>query len=244
MKYFLFLTFIVSALMGEKLTIGAGSFMQTQPYIGADGVITPTPVIFYDNSIVYARWVRVGAYFLGNQNEDDSWGFSLTAQPRINYYKASDSTYLTGMSDKKSTIEGGLAFSATKGDAYVEILALNDVLSNHDTWTFNTEIGYKVGFGNFSFYPSLLFNFQSSKFINYYYGVTPSEATASRPAYNASSALQIGVQTYIEYPITNKFSIFGNIRADRLPSEATKSPIVTDHYMITGLVSLLYTFEY
>jgi outer membrane protein len=238
------LSLLASALMAEKLTIGAGPYMQTQPYNGVDGIILPTPVVFFDNSVVYARWMRAGVYFLGDQKEDSAWGFSLTAQPRINSYKASDSTYLTGMSDKRSTIEGGVAFSASKDKAYIEILALTDVLSSHNTWTLNTEVGYKLELGKFSIYPSLLFNYQSSKFINYYYGVTPSEATASRPAYSSGGALQIGAQTYIEYPITDKLSVFGNIRADRLPSEATKSPIVTDNYMISGLVSLMYTFEY
>ena len=35
-----------------------------------------------------------------------------------------------------------------------------------------------------------------------------------------------------------------NLRADRLSNEATDSPIVTKKYIYSGLISLLYTFNY
>ena len=245
MRYIFLIGFFISSLMAEKVTIGAGPYMKTQPYKNVDTIIVPSPVVFFDNSVFYVRWTRVGLYFLGDKKDDSAWGFSLTAQPRINNYKASDSSYLTGMSDKESSIEGGLAFSASIHKYYIEIMTLTDTLRNHDAWTINTEIGYnKLELGNFSFYPSILFNYRSSNFINYYYGVKSYEATASRAAYSAGNGLQIGVQTYIDYPINDKLSALVNIKADKLPSEATNSPIVSDDYVYSGLVSLIYTFEY
>ena len=245
MRYILLISLFVSVLSAEKVTVGAGAYMQTQPYKNVDSIIVPSPVVFFDNSLFYVRWTRAGLYFLGDKQDNYAWGFSLTAQPRINNYKASDSSYLSGMSDKESSIEGGLAFSASVDKLCIEIMALTDTLRNHEAWVLNTEISYnKLQLGEFSFYPSILFNYQSSKFINYYYGVKSYEATASRAAYSAGNGLQIGVQTYIDYPLTDKWSAFLNLRADKLPTEATDSPIVSDDYMYSGLVSLIYTFQY
>lgn len=244
MRYIILILALISTLMAEKLTVGAGPYMQTQPYKDLDGLVVPSPVIFFDNSLVYVRWTRAGVYFLGDKSDDLSWGFSLTAQPRVNQYKASDSHYLTGMSNRESSVEGGLAFSASKDKAYIEVMALTDVLARHDSWTLKTELGYEFEVGNFTFYPSVMLTYQSSSFMDYYYGVAQSETTPLRAQYSAGSAMQYGAQTYIKYPLSDKLSTFVNIKVDKLPTEATNSPIVNEDYVYSGLVSLIYTFQY
>ncbi len=244
MKYIILLIAVISSLLAEKVTLGAGAYMQTQPYKNVDALITPSPVIFFDNSLFYVRWTRAGVYFLGDKQDESAWGFSLTAEPRVNQYKANDSSYLTGMEDKESSIEGGIAFSASYDKAYIEVMALTDVLARHDTWIVKTEIGYEFEVNDFTFYPSALLSYNSSNFMDYYYGVTQNEATTTRNMYSTQNALQYGVQTYVKYPLTENLAAFGNIKAEKLPAEATDSPIVADDYIFSGLVSLIYTFEY
>ncbi len=244
MRYIIFLVVLISTLMAEKLTLGAGAYMQTQPYKDVGSIVTPSPVIFFDNSTFYVKWTRVGAYFLGSKGEDYGWGFSLTAEPRVNQYRATDSIYLIGMQDRESSIEGGTAFSANFYDAYIEVLALTDVLSRHNTWIVKSEVGYQFEHNNITFYPSLILTYNSSNFMDYYYGVSPSEATASRPAYSIDNSIQYGAQTYIKYPLVGNLSAFMNIKAEKLPIQAIKSPIVEDDYIYSGLVSLIYTFKY
>jgi len=249
MRYLIILLLLSGLLNADEekqdLTIGFGPYIQTQPYQDTPDIVIPSPVIFYDNGIVYIRWSRAGIYFLGNKTDEYAWGFSITAQPRPNGYKPSDSPALTGLDEKKSSLEAGLAFSGTIGDAYMETMLLTDVLDRYDSWIAKTEIGYDFELGKFKFYPSLILVYQSSKFINYYYGVSKEESTTSGyPEYSANNGMQVGLQTYIKYPFTKKLAALINIRADRLPSEATNSPIVEDNYVYSGLVSLIYTFSY
>ena len=229
----------------QKLTIGAGPYFQSEPYKGASTLILPSPVIFFDNSVVYARWSRFGVYFLGDKKEDYSWGFSLTVQPRTLGYKASDSDYLKGMSDRDSTLEGGLAFSASyKNSTYIEVMLLADVLNKYNSWVSSVEVGDEFKVGNFTFYPSAMVLYQPRKFVDYYYGVKNSEATLLRPAYSPDGGFAFGIQTYIKYPLTKKLSAFFNIRADRIPSSAYNSPLVNNKFIYSGLASLIYTFSY
>lgn len=249
MKYLLILFLICVGVQAEdkkqKITIGAGPYIQTQPYKGADEIVLPSPVIFFDNSIVYIRWSRAGVYFLGDTKEDYAWGFSLTTQPRTYGYKSSDSDTLSGMDEKKNTWEAGLAFSAKTKKAYIEIMFLNDILNTHNSLIIKTEIGYDFKVGDFLLYPSLIIGYQSAEFLDYYYGVSDEEAiTSSHNEYSPHAGVQFGVQTYIKYPFTNSLAALINIRADKLPNEATSSPIVNDDYIYSGLVSLIYTFEY
>jgi len=245
MKYFLILILIYSAIQAQekkqKITIGAGSFIQTQPYTNVDDILLPSPVIFFDNGIAYVRWSRAGIYFFGDKQEDYAWGFSLTVQPRVYGYTSSD---IDGMDERKNTWEGGLAFSAKTDEAYIEVMLLTDMLDRYESWILKTELGYDFKFNNFSLYPSLILIYQSSDFLDYYYGVKKSEELGTRKEYIPSDGFQIGAQTYINYPFTNNFSALINLRVDKLSKEATSSPIVDQDYIYSGLLSLIYTFEY
>jgi len=249
MKYFvIILLFLVSFLSAEekqKLTLGFGPYIQSEPYKGAKSLLLPSPIIFFDNGVVYARWSRFGLYFLGDKEKDYAWGFSLTAQPRTLGYKASDSSFLAGMNERKSTLEGGLAFSASYHKThYIEIMLLHDLLGTYKSWVNRIEIGDTLKAGKFTFYPSVILLYQSKKFANYYYGVKRDEATQNRPEYSAGSGLEYGAQTYIKYPFTDKLSALINIRYDRLPKSAKNSPLTDNNYIYSGLASLIYTFKY
>jgi len=95
MKFLLFFLLLANLIYAQdskqKLTIGAGPYMQTQPYKGVDDILLPSPFIYYNDDLFYVKWTRVGIYFYGSRSDDLSWGFSLTAQPRVYGYKASDS---------------------------------------------------------------------------------------------------------------------------------------------------------
>lgn len=245
MKYIMTLILLfTTSLLAQKqeITIGAGAYIQSQPYANVDMVILPSPVVFFDNGLFYVRWTRLGLYFLGNKTDDFSWGFSVTAQPRPFGYESSD---IAGMDERKDTWEGGIALSLQKNNAYLEVMLLNDLLNRSNSWIIKTELGYDFKIADFSFYPSLIAEYQSKDFLDYYYGVTSVEAAqTTQIAYLPKAGMQFGVQTYIKYPLTKNLSTLVNLRVDKLPSQATSSSLVNDEYMYSGLASLIYTFEY
>jgi outer membrane protein len=169
----------------------------------------------------------------------------LTVQPRTFGYSPDDTPLLEGMEERENTFEGGIAFSMAYKNAYLETMLLTDVLDRHDSWILKTEIGDEYKLASFTFYPSLILIYQSSKFINYYYGVTQEEATrTSFSYYKPGDGLQIGAQTYIKYPLTKDFACLVNLRADLIPPTAQKSPLIEENFIYSGLLSLIYTFEY
>lgn len=248
MKYLLIATLLFFTLNAKEtkqdVTIGLGLYVQTQPYIDVSAMILPTPVIFFDNSLVYIRWTRYGIYFLGDKGKDFSWGFSLTAQPRTYGYAPEDSKTLTGMDKRESSIEGGLAFGASYKTTYIEITALTDMLSRNDSLVVEATLGDKYKLNKFSFYPSVGVSYLSKSFVNYYYGVQNSESTPTRLAYNPTAGMQLTAQSYINYEITDSLDTLINLNAKMLPKSAYDSPIVNEQFIYSGLVSLIYTFQY
>jgi len=229
----------------NSVTVGLGPYIQSQPYQDVKDIVVPSPVIFFDNGLLYMRWSRGGIYFLGEKKEDYAWGFSLTAQPRPFGYKPSDAPFLEGMKERKTTIEGGLAFSASyHKKKYIEIMLLTDILDRYDSWLARVEIGDEYSIGNFTLYPSIVMMYQSQKFLDYYYGVTRNEATPQRSYYEATDGYEIGAPTYIHYPLYKNYSLLINIRYDMIPKTAQNSPLVDKNYIYSGLFSVIYKFEY
>jgi outer membrane protein len=125
-------------------------------------------------------------------------------------------------------------------------MLLTDMLERHDSWLLRAELGNKYAFGDFTLYPSLLFIYQSQDFNDYYYGVTSSEVDLNigRTFYKANAGLQLGAQAFLNYELNEKWSLLTNIRADKLPDEVANSPLLDEEYIYSGLVALMYSFEY
>ncbi len=251
MKYFLILLLGISLCAAQetekplKAYLGAGPYFQTQPYEDASMQTVASPVIFFDNSLIYIRWTRVGFYFLGQSSEELSWGFSLTAQPRPYNYESTDADILADMDDRKTSWEGGISFAASNAYGYIELLVAKDLLHNSDGMVSTLEIGKKIKSGSWTFVPAASVIHYDSAFNDYYYGVTQDEENLliGRPAYQAKSGINFAVQSYIMYDVADQWHLFGNLRADYHDDAVTNSPIVDQQMMYSGLISLLYSFE-
>lgn len=243
-KVLLLFTLFLVQLGAQTLTLGLGPYMQSQPYKQSDPLLSASPIIFYDNSLVYIRWTRAGIYFAGSKSDDLSWGLSLTAQPRPFGYLAKDSQYLEGMDERKNSLEGGIAFSLQKEKIFFEITAMTDLIYENDAYVIQSELGYELKLADLEIYPSLILGYQSSSFVNYYYGVTQKESRAQRAFYTPKGGYSFAMQSYFYYPLNKKLSLFANLKAQTLPNEAQTSPLVEQNTIYSGLLSLLYKFEY
>lgn len=239
----------INILLNKKkdvdVYLGAGGYYQSQPYQAVDALTLPTPLIFFDNGYIYARWVRFGAYFLGNEGKRFSWGFSLTIQPRTLGYASSDSAQLAGMDEKKSSWEAGIAYSMKfNGVGYFEFLALQDVLQNSNGRLYRAELGKKIVLDKLTFVPSVLAIYFDKQFNNYYYGVKAHEANAAlnRNAYEANGGMNYAAQLFINYDINHNWHILANARYDHLAKTIAQSPITQDNYILSGMLSAMYSF--
>ncbi|MEA3523752.1 MAG: MipA/OmpV family protein [Campylobacterota bacterium] len=240
MKYISILLVTLYLLRAENsLSIGAGPYIQTQPYANTDAFILPSPVVFLEYEMFYVRWSQMGVYFYGG----DNWGFSLMAQPRPYGYESEDSKILTGMDARKSSWEGGLSLAGKNDFGFAEIVYAHDLLNSTNRGLIRAEVGTKVKKKQWTFVPSFMLFWFSQGFNDYYYGVQEDESTATRMQYHPNAGLNAALQTYINYQFTSEWGILSNFRVDYLNSTIANSPIVSDNYIFSGMISLLYTFE-
>ncbi len=237
--FLVFLVFIFFLKAENSLSIGAGPYIQSQPYKDTNAFILPTPVVFLEYEIFYIRWSQMGVYFYGGEN----WGLSLMLQPRPNRYEAKDSDSLAGMKKKKSSWEGGISLAGKNNLGFAEIIYAHDILNSSNRSLIRAEIGTKIRSKKWTFVPSFLLLWFSEGFNNYYYGVTKEESTISRAEYHADASLNAAFQNYINYQISPQWGVLTNMRIDFLNPNITDSPIVSDKYIFSGMISLLYSFD-
>jgi outer membrane protein len=88
------------------------------------------------------------------------------------------------------------------------------------------QLSRDFGSGPWSFVPRIGLEYQSSSYINYYYGVRTSEVTASRPAYTGKSGWSPEVGLLVRYQLSRRQVLLANLNYERYPSAIRNSPLI------------------
>ena len=107
------------------------------------------------------------------------------------------------------------------------------------------KIGFEkaFAFGQFSIAPHVGAEWLSNKYVDYYYGVRPSEARAGRAAYSAGSTVNVSAGTRIDYRPTKQQTIFLDVGVSRLGDAITDSPIVGRRFVPEARVGYMFRFS-
>ena len=220
--------------------LGLAVATQRSPYKGINQKSYVFPLINFEN-----QYVRV----LGNAFDVKlpSLGpvdFALRTRIGLGEgYKASDSSELDGMSDRKGSIDLGLA--ATWSTSYAKLKSewLADV-SGHSKGQ-QLKLGVERSFvwnSRFELTPGLGLTWQDKKYVDYYYGVTAAEATAARPEYLGKATVNAEASLRFGYMIDPRQRVFMELGATRRGSGITDSPIVDKATSPGVRVGYLYRF--
>ena len=221
-------------------SLGLGAFSSPRPYVGAENSQIVAPLVEVTWKKLYVQGIQAGYRFF------DSGKFALHARAGIVFdgLDPDDSPYLEGMNKRRPTIEGGAVFDWKPGKYRLSTAAYTDLLGRYygqqastdfsRTWTFNR---YQWGFT-----PSIGVVWQSSKFVDYYYGVTPEEARPDRPPFEGHSAINFRSSLFGFFFVNMRIRLVGLIRIQRLDNEISNSPIVDQKRGIFGLVGITYRF--
>lgn len=218
--------------------IGLGADVRQLPYRDADNDTAGIPLVYFEN-----YWVRV----MGPSAElklpsAGPFSFRLKARYLIDGYEASDSPYLGGMAERDDSVwAGGEVIWRTP---FVNLSAelLGDASSHSEGQRFRLQAERRFDNGAFSFTPRLAATRYDRDFVGYYYGVNAAEALADRPQYGGDSAVNVELGLRVDYRLSAKQNVFVDLRATRLGSAITDSPLV-DRSSVSGLrVGYFYRF--
>lgn len=231
------LTILSNATNVTHWGLGAGVNVRALPYKGDGSQVSPVPLLNFDN-----KWVHVGGTTIDAKIGNWS-GVSLALRGQFalfDGYKGSDAPILNGMQDRRGAfwygpaLEWNSAFGKVSGDY---------LLGGNKGERAKIEYGKAFPIGAFSVEPHVGLEWLSGKYVDYYYGVRPSEARADRPVYNGKSTWNMSVGSRVDYKLTQHQTIILDVGVSHLGSGVTDSPLVGRRFVAEATIGYLYQFK-
>ena len=212
---------------------------EPSPYKDASSRLEIQPLFLYEGERVFLHSSRVGIklfdspeqrldVFLDKRLE----GFPIKSPPAS----------LSGMAIRNSSTDAGLSYRYKQpwGTLQAELLhGVSDTQSGTEA-----RLGYSMETqsGRWTLRPSVTLAWRNAKLNDYYYGVTPGEATAGRPAYSAGAGLNASLGLYASYQLSQNWRLLGGASGTLLSSQIKDSPVVSKRFLPSVYVGAAYDF--
>jgi len=225
---------------GSSWGLGLAVVSGQSAYKGVDRETKVLPMLSFEN-----QYVKLS----GPNLELKLPGLQLSDSQRLNFgvvadllggggYEASDSPALVGMAERKSSIWAGAKVEWENDLADVKLELLGDASGNSK--------GQRVLLGlerKWMLSPSLMLipqvgvEWVDKEYVDYYYGVSASEAMAGRPAYVGNGTVNAEISLAGIYRFDQHHSMMLNLGVTFLGNEIKNSPIVdrsTENLVMLG----------
>lgn len=214
---------------GSSWGLGLGVVSGQKAYKGTDRETKALPMLSYEN-----QYVKLS----GPNLELKLPGLELSDSQRLNFgvvtklfggggYEASDSPALAGMAERKSSVWAGAKVEWENDVADVKLELLGDasgkskgqrvVLGLERKWMLSPKL---------MLVPQVGVEWVDKKYVDYYYGVRASEATAGRAAYVGKATVNPEISLTGIYRFDKQQSLMLNVGVKSLGKEIKNSPIV------------------
>lgn len=220
--------------------LGFSAKGEASPYVGAGARLDVVPLYIYEGERVFLRANRVGIKALANDDqrlelflEKRLEGFPIRKQP----------AELAGMAQRTSANDFGLSYSYRQPWGTLKAELAVDAGDTHNGSEARLGYSYNWRSGALSLRPAVSVAFRSARLNDYYYGVKPGEATASRPAYTAGAGVNAAVGLYGVYDLSRHWQVLAGVSATVLGSQAANSPIVEKRVLPAVYLGASYAFE-
>ncbi len=145
-------------------------------------------------------------------------------------YEPDDAPILNGMAERKSSLWLGVAGRWRHEVAHLGLDWLADASDHSEGQRLQVTVEKPYRLGNFLHTPRLALNWLDEDYVDYYYGVRPSEARAGRPAYQGESTLNTELGLRSAYTFSRQHSIYADLSLTWLGDGIKDSPLVDrDH---------------
>lgn len=232
----------LSRPLGEfgRIGVGAGLLFRSSPYRDYNGnVYQFIPAISYTGNRLQIFGPGARLSLVGNNR----LRLALNASYRMGVYKEEDSSYLTGMGDRDSTLLLGPSVIAELPAGINLSLAYNhDVLNRIGGGETGVSLSKGFQVGPFRVSPHFSLNHLSRKLTQHDYGVSAAQATPTRPLYQPEESLSYEGGAGLFWEISEDWLFFTNLSVEALDSEARNSPLVDASIVVKGFGAITYVF--
>ncbi|MEM7739497.1 MAG: MipA/OmpV family protein [Pseudomonadota bacterium] len=223
--------------------VGGSLAVNVEPYRGLEDEIQiiPVPFFIFNKGDLTVAGPNISYRFA---KPTPTTTVSFESRYRFQGYDASDSDFLTGMDDRDGTFELGGRLVHRIGRLRIQLQGMTDVSGTHDGFEAEARATFEVSNGRMiSLRPLGGIRFQSSNFVDYYYGVENDEATLARPFFEGEKTAVPFVGANMRMRLTRRVQLNGSFTMNLLPDDITESPIVDKDSRIGAFMGISYMFS-
>lgn len=217
--------------------LGGGVSIGESPYKGYGSKVEPFPLVYFDDKWVHLLGTTIDLK-IGNWD-----GVSVALRGRFNFgdgYKQSDAPILNGMEDRNGAFWYGpaLAWRSAFGTFSGDYL-----LGGNKGERAGVDYSKTFEMGTFSITPHVGVEWLSGKYVDYYYGVRPSEARPGRAAYTGRASWNTSLGTRVDYNLTRHQRLLLDVGVSHFGGGITDSPLVGKRYVPDIRIGYTYQFK-
>jgi outer membrane protein len=220
-----------------ELSLGAGVIVAPRPYEGASAAIIPIPVVSARYKRLFAEGIRGGVRFL----QSGQLTGNAYLQANFEGLESTDSPYLEGMTNRSMSADAGAEIVYRARPVGFRFNVLSDVLGRNSGQEVSLQAltGAPLGRGSFLL-AGIGPRWVSAPRVDYYYGVSSSEARPGRPEYRGTSSWNWDLSIGASVRVTDRWSLFALFSREAFGSPIEDSPVVSGPAAYSMITSLTY----
>ena len=220
--------------------LGAAVRIERSMYKDAGVRYDLLPLLLYESTYLYLHGYRLGVklYDKPEQKVDVFFSHRFEGFP---YDSMPES--LAGMAGRDTGTDFGLSYERRGDWGAVFGELLHDVSAASNGSEARLGYFYEHKRNGLRVRPYVTLSWRDATLNDYYYGVLPGEATASRPAYAPGSGVNADFGIYADYRLTERWRLLGGLSVTQWSKGVADSPIVSGGTQLKALAGFAYDFS-
>lgn len=225
-----------------QYSVGAALLLAKDGYRGIGRESTLIPGVSIQSKWVSLFGPQLDLRLVGNDRR--SWWVGPRIEYRFDGYEKADSAFFAGMSDRKGGVFYGLAGSVELGYGFELEADFVKAASKEAGFSrgavASLQLSRTYALGDWALVPRVGVEYQSSRYVDYYYGVRPGEATAERPSFAGKGSWSPEAGLLVRYRASPRQFVFANFNYERYAKEVRNSPLMN----ASGIPQLILGYQY
>lgn len=226
-------------------SLGLSMATSQSPYagVGSSGYAYPYLTSF-THSALTKDWLLIRDENLGVRFvTDKDWEFGLVGRVQTLGLGAGASEQLRGLDERSWAIEAGPLLGWRRWPVHLQFRSYLELPNLHSGTTSELEASLPVDFERGFFVPSLRLRRMSSDYAEYYFGVSPGEATPTRPEYSPGSSLDWRAGFSLGYELTPQWLLKASASVTWYDDVVVNSPIVDKNHTWSATIGAAYNAD-
>jgi MipA family protein len=229
---------------GTQWALGIGVLSKQDAYRAIDRETMVVPLLRFENEYLefagLGLEVKLPSLKLG---EESRINFGIVGEFDLSGYKAKDAPILAGMAQRKGGFWAGGKVEWENEFVNISAEWTADASRNSRGRKFSLGLEKELHLGQHTMVtPYVTAHRLDQKYVDYYYGVRATEATAGRAAYVGKGGLNVDIGVRTLYQFDEHHSVLLDVNTTRLAKQIKASPLVDRSSTHRVIVGYMYSF--